>query len=71
MGIPTFDRLGAPHLVSIGYRGTRDLVFAIGNVFAGESHEPEPDTWRHAWTPTFHATDQIWVGRDSLAAASA
>jgi nitrogenase molybdenum-iron protein NifN len=46
MGIPTFDRLGAGHLVSIGYRGTRDLVFAIGNVFMAEPHEPNPDTWR-------------------------
>ena len=46
MGIPTFDRLGAGHLVSIGYRGTRDLVFAIGNLFMAESHEPDPDTWR-------------------------
>jgi len=46
MGIPTFDRLGANHLVSIGYRGTRDLVFAIGNVFMAEPREPNPDTWR-------------------------
>jgi nitrogenase molybdenum-iron protein NifN len=50
MGIPTFDRLGAGHLVSIGYRGTRDLVFTIGNLFMAESHEPHPDTWRGATT---------------------
>lgn len=48
MGIPTFDRLGAGHLVSVGYRGTRDLVFAIGNLFMAESHEPNPNTWRGA-----------------------
>jgi nitrogenase molybdenum-iron protein NifN len=47
MGIPTFDRLGAGHLVSVGYRGTRDLIFTIGNLFAAETHEPGPDTWRH------------------------
>ena len=47
MGIPTFDRLGAGHLVSVGYRGTRDLIFTIGNMFAAQSHEPHPDTWRH------------------------
>jgi nitrogenase molybdenum-iron protein NifN len=47
MGIPTFDRLGAGHLVSVGYRGTRNLVFDIGNLFMSESHEPNPDTWRH------------------------
>ena len=48
MGIPMFDRLGAAHRVSIGYRGTRDLVFEIGNTFAAEGHEPGPDTWRPA-----------------------
>ena len=42
MGIPTFDRLGAGHLVSVGYRGTRDLVFDIGNLFMSEPHEPIP-----------------------------
>ena len=32
-GIPTFDRLGAAHRVSVGYRGTRNLIFEVGNVF--------------------------------------
>jgi len=54
MGIPTFDRLGAGHLVSVGYRGTRDLIFTIGNLFAAESHEPDPDTWRHPHGATNH-----------------
>lgn len=46
MGLPMFDRLGAGHRVSVGYRGTRDLVFDIGNVFMADAHEPGPDTWR-------------------------
>jgi nitrogenase molybdenum-iron protein NifN len=49
MGLPMFDRLGAGHLQSIGYRGTRDLVFAIANLIIEDnevSHEPTPDTWR-------------------------
>ena len=46
MGIPTFDRLGAAHLVSVGYRGTRDLIFDVGNMLMAVSHEPTPDTWR-------------------------
>jgi nitrogenase molybdenum-iron protein NifN len=46
MGIPMFDRLGAGHLVLIGYRGTRDMVFAIGNLFMAVPHKPNPDTWR-------------------------
>jgi nitrogenase molybdenum-iron protein NifN len=54
MGIPTFDRLGAGHLVSVGYRGTRDLIFTIGNLFAAASHEPDPDTWRHPQGATNH-----------------
>jgi nitrogenase molybdenum-iron protein NifN len=46
MGFPMFDRLGAAHRVSVGYRGTRDLIFDIGNVFMAEVHEPTPKTWR-------------------------
>ena len=48
MGLPMFDMLGAGHQVSVGYRGTRDLIFAIGNLLmhAHQSHLPTPDTWR-------------------------
>lgn len=46
MGLPIFDRLGAGHIVSVGYRGTRDLIFTIGNLFMAEGHEPNPDSWR-------------------------
>ena len=45
LGLPTFDRLGAAHQLSIGYRGTRNLVFDIGNIFIASTHEPGPDTW--------------------------
>jgi nitrogenase molybdenum-iron protein NifN len=45
LGLPTFDRLGAAHLVSVGYRGSRDLIFEIGNVFIANAHEPGPATW--------------------------
>jgi nitrogenase molybdenum-iron protein NifN len=45
LGLPTFDRLGAGHLVSVGYRGTRNLIFDIGNLFMAGAHEPEPDSW--------------------------
>jgi nitrogenase molybdenum-iron protein NifN len=48
MGIPTFDRLGAGHQVSVGYRGTRNLVFDIGNLFIAGAHEPDADTWGQA-----------------------
>ena len=44
-GIPTFDRLGAAHQVTVGYRGTRDLIFNIGNLLMANTHEPTPETW--------------------------
>ena len=46
MGIPMFDRLGAAHQVTVGYRGTRDLLFQIANIFMAAAHEPGPDDWR-------------------------
>lgn len=44
-GIPIFDRLGANHRLSVGYRGSRDLVFQIGNIFMEHAHESTPDSW--------------------------
>jgi nitrogenase molybdenum-iron protein NifN len=46
MGIPMFDRLGAAHQVTVGYRGTRDLIFEVANMFMAVAHEPQPDDWR-------------------------
>jgi nitrogenase molybdenum-iron protein NifN len=45
LGLPTFDRLGANHQVSVGYRGTRNLIFEIGNLFMASAHEPGPNSW--------------------------
>jgi nitrogenase molybdenum-iron protein NifN len=44
-GLPSFDRLGANHRLSAGYRGTRDLIFQIGNVFLEHGHENTPESW--------------------------
>jgi len=44
-GLPCFDRLGANHRLSVGYRGTRNLIFEIGNVFLEHGHENTPDSW--------------------------
>ncbi|MCG6204787.1 nitrogenase iron-molybdenum cofactor biosynthesis protein NifN [Rhodopseudomonas sp. HC1] len=46
IGLPMFDRLGAAHQVVVGYRGTRDLIFAIGNQFIANIREPNVDSWR-------------------------
>jgi nitrogenase molybdenum-iron protein NifN len=45
MGIPMFDRLGSAHQLSVGYRGTRTLIFEVGNIFLASGHENHPDSW--------------------------
>lgn len=45
IGIPMFDRLGAAHQTIVGYRGTRNLIFEIANMFIANGHEPNPETW--------------------------
>ncbi len=45
IGVPVFDRLGAGHQVTVGYRGTRDLIFDVGNLLMADAHEPTPETW--------------------------
>jgi nitrogenase molybdenum-iron protein NifN len=47
-GLPVFDRLGAGHQLSVGYRGTRNLIFEVGNLFIANAHEPTPTTWMPA-----------------------
>ena len=49
VGFPMFDRVGAGHLMSVGYRGTRDLIFDLANLILAdleENRQPTPDTWR-------------------------
>jgi nitrogenase molybdenum-iron protein NifN len=45
IGIPIFDRLGAGQQVTVGYRGTRNLIFDVGNLLMANAHEPTPETW--------------------------
>jgi nitrogenase molybdenum-iron protein NifN len=54
MGLPMFDRLGAGHLVSVGYKGTRNLIFSISNLIIADAelhHDVTPDTWRTGVEP--------------------
>jgi nitrogenase molybdenum-iron protein NifN len=49
IGLPMFDRLGAAHLVTVGYKGTRNLIFNIVNLLIehNEKHrEPTQNSWR-------------------------
>ena len=48
VGFPVFDRLGAMHRCTAGYRGTRDLIFETANLFLSELHAHGPDDFIHA-----------------------
>lgn len=52
IGIPMFDRIGAAHRLSVGYRGTRELIFSLANLCIADheaNHEVTPDTWANPW----------------------
>ena len=42
-GMPSFDRLGAAHKLSVGYRGTRTLIFDIANLFIANAPDLQPN----------------------------
>lgn len=42
IGLPQCDRLGGAHRLSVGYRGTRNLIFDIANIFIAHQHQPSP-----------------------------
>ncbi len=51
VGFPIFDRLGAAYRTSIGYAGTRGLIFEIANLFLSSPHahsHPEHKEKEHA-----------------------
>ncbi len=60
MGLPVFDRLGAAHRLTVGYRGTRDLLFEVGNLLMANAHEHHPESWPLPGGE--HARSQIAVG---------
>ncbi len=39
-GFPIFDRLGNGHITKVGYRGTMELLFDLGNIFLEEEEAP-------------------------------
>lgn len=50
VGFPIFDRLGAQDRVWVGYRGTRQLVYEVANVFQGLLHQHKPQDFAHVGT---------------------
>jgi nitrogenase molybdenum-iron protein NifN len=45
LGIPTFDRIGNAHICHIGYRGTRNLVYEVGNLLMAQIPHHGPGDW--------------------------
>lgn len=43
-GFPIFDRIGAGQRVSVGYEGSRDLLFTLANVFIERGHHAPADS---------------------------
>ena len=51
-GFPVFDRLGAMHRCTAGYRGTRDLIFEVANTVLAGLHAHGPDDFASAIPPS-------------------
>jgi len=45
IGIPMFDRIGNAHLCQVGYRGTRQFVYAVGNLLIDQIAHHGPQDW--------------------------
>jgi nitrogenase molybdenum-iron protein NifN len=45
MGIPMFDRIGNAHKCYVGYRGTRNLIYEVGNVLIDQIPHHGPNDW--------------------------
>jgi nitrogenase molybdenum-iron protein NifN len=51
VGFPIFDRLGAQHRCTVGYRGTRELLYELANLFMAQMHEHAPADFPEAVPP--------------------
>jgi nitrogenase molybdenum-iron protein NifN len=45
LGIPTFDRIGNAHKCYVGYRGTRNFVYEVGNLLMEHIPHHGPGDW--------------------------
>jgi nitrogen fixation protein NifX len=46
IGIPMFDRVGNAHICHVGYRGTRNFVYEVGNLLMDQIAHHGPTTGR-------------------------
>jgi nitrogenase molybdenum-iron protein NifN len=45
IGIPMFDRVGNAHICHVGYRGTRNFVYEVGNLLMDQIGHHHPHDW--------------------------
>lgn len=45
LGLPIFDRVGNAHIRQVGYCGTREMVYAVGNLLMAQQHAASPQDW--------------------------
>jgi nitrogenase molybdenum-iron protein NifN len=45
LGIPTFDRIGNAHVCHVGYRGTRQFIYTVGNLLIEQIPHHGPQDW--------------------------
>jgi nitrogenase molybdenum-iron protein NifN len=45
IGMPMFDRVGNAHICHVGYRGTRNFVYSVGNLLIDQQHHNGPNDW--------------------------
>jgi nitrogenase molybdenum-iron protein NifN len=45
LGLPLFDRIGNAHICHVGYRGTRNLVYEVGNLLIEQQPHHGPQDW--------------------------
>jgi nitrogenase molybdenum-iron protein NifN len=45
IGLPLFDRIGNAHTCHVGYRGTRNFVYAVGNLLIEQQPHHGPGDW--------------------------
>jgi nitrogenase molybdenum-iron protein NifN len=70
LGIPTFDRIGNAHKCYVGYRGTRQLVYEVGNLLMEQIPHHGPDDWPLTREAQAAARGEPALGRETAAASA-
>ena len=66
LGIPSFDRIGNAHICHVGYRGSRQFVYEVGNLLMESIGHHGPDDW-----PLPAAIERARKPGETVSAASA